>query len=239
MKEPVIVTSFWDVGRGKDCLAPRTNERYYKEFAAWARIKNRMIVYTDPQSYPYIKKIRERYGLGQKTKIIVQNNIFSIEGDLYKKMLKVENDESFLNFRIHSKAMANRANFNYAWLMIYWCIADAVKYLQSDDVIAWMDFGFNHMDRCFIRMEEFDFLWTLNREIQKIQIYTMKDLNNVSLIESLQYLTDTILGGFCLIPVNLAEEFWRLMRLAMESLLMIGCMDDDQYLQHMVCKYKP
>lgn len=239
MKEPIIVTSFWDVGRGNDCLVPRTNERYYKEFAAWARIRNRLIVYTDEKSYDEIKRIRENYGLLDKTKIIVIKDIFSIEHELYKKMVEVENDRHFLNFRLYQNAMSNKANFNYAWLMIYWCIADSAKYMEKDDIIAWFDFGFNHMDRCYTNMEEFDFLWEITQDISKIQLYVIKDLKNVSLIESLQYLSDAVLGAFCLLPVSLADEFWQLMRKSMEALLMIGCMDDDQFLLHMACKYRP
>ena len=50
MKEPIIVTAFWDVGRSENCQFPRSNERYYKEFSEWARIHNRLIVYTDKNS---------------------------------------------------------------------------------------------------------------------------------------------------------------------------------------------
>ena len=44
---PVIVTGFWDVGRGENCRFPRTNEKYFQEFEQWARIRNKLIVFVD------------------------------------------------------------------------------------------------------------------------------------------------------------------------------------------------
>ena len=97
MKEPIIVTAFWDVGRSKNCEIPRSNERYYKEFAAWARIKNRLIVYTDQYSADTIKKIRSEYGLSEKTEVIV-NDIFEVENDILKKMVIVEKNKAISDF---------------------------------------------------------------------------------------------------------------------------------------------
>ena len=88
MKEPIIVTAFWDVGRAQDCEIPRSNERYYKEFAEWSRIKNKLIVFTDKYSEMEIFNIRSKYKLQDKT-IIIINDIFEIEKDLFLRMKKI------------------------------------------------------------------------------------------------------------------------------------------------------
>lgn len=238
MKQPIIVSAFWDVGRAENCELPRSNERYYKEFEAWARIQNYLIIYTDKYSEERIRSIRKNYGLEEKTKIIV-NDVFTLEESTFHKMCAAEANSSFVDFRYRPEAMENKAKFNYAWFMKYWCLADATQYASEDDVFAWFDFGFNHLDKCYSRMEEFDFLWTLNKEVKKVQIYSLKPVGNIEIIDVLQFMQDTVMGVFLLVPSSMAKEFWNTIREAMRSLLMIGCIDDDQVLMLMAAKWRP
>lgn len=239
MKEPIIVTAFWDVGRSKDCELPRSNERYYKEFAEWARIQNKLIVYTDKESADTIRSIRSKYGLEDNTRIIITEDIFSVEADIFDRMLAVEQDAKFKEFRYRPEAMENQAKFDYAWFMKYWCLADAVQYANEDDVFAWFDFGFNHIDRCYSNMEEFSFVWRLNKKIEKVQAYSLKDVEKVSIFDVIQFMQDTVMGVFLLVPVKKARDFWDTIKQAMISLLMVGCIDDDQVLVLMAHKWRP
>ena len=52
MSELTLVTDFFDIGRGKDKNSElrRTSAKYMEEFKRWARIRNHLIVYTDPGS---------------------------------------------------------------------------------------------------------------------------------------------------------------------------------------------
>lgn len=238
MKEPIIVTAFWDVGRSKDCEIPRSNERYYKEFAAWARIKNKLIVYTDKYSYDAIKKIREDYGLAENTQILIVD-IFEIEKNIFEKMCEIENNAHFSDFRYRPEAMENKAKFDFAWFMKYWCMADAVKYASEDDIFAWLDFGFNHIDKCYSNMEEFSFTWILNKDIDKVQAYTLKNVENIAVFDVIQFMQDTVMGVFYLVPVKCAAEFWTTIKQAMISLLMLECIDDDQVLVLIAHKWRP
>ena len=237
--EPVIVTAFWDVGRGDNCLLPRTNERYYREFSEWARIRNRLIVYTDKQSEDTVKKIRNGYGLLDRTIVVVIEDIFSVENSLYEKMKTVEKDPEYLASRFRPDAMETRANFDYAWMLKYWAIADSRKYISKDDIIAWFDFGFNHINACYSDMSEFDFLWTLEQPIDKIKVYSLKDINDVNVFNSLQFQSDNIMGVFYLLPASMAPLFWKYVREAAVALLEIQCIDDDQQLVLMACKSHP
>ena len=238
MKEPIIITAFWDVGRSKNCEIPRSNSRYYQEFAEWARIRNQLIVYTDEKSKKIISDIRKKYGLEDKT-IIIETDIFTIESDLYKKMEKVELNKSFLEFRYRPEAMENKARFDYAWFMKYWCLSDASNYVKQDDVLAWFDFGFNHLNRCYSNMKEFDFTWILNRNVSKVQVFSLTDVDSYEIIDVLQFMKDSIMGVFMLVEAGYANEFWNVIKQAMNSLLMIGCMDDDQVLVLMAYKWRP
>lgn len=237
--EPIIVTAFWDVGRSSDCAIPRSNERYYEEFTAWARIRNKMIVYTDLKSYERIKQIRDMYGLLERTKIIVSDNIFEVESELYRWMKRVEREGKYKKFKYVENTMSNRADFDYAWMMKYWCLADACQFVDEEKILVWMDFGFNHLNCCFTDMTEFDFLWEINVRISKIQLFSLVPLDDISVIDVFQFQYDTIMGVFHIVPASLAEEFWSLVKQAMEALLMLECLDDDQMLLLMAYKEKP
>lgn len=237
--EPVIVTAFWDVGRADNCLLPRSNDKYYKEFSEWARIQNQLIVYTDNISSEKIKEIREQYGLLHRTKVVVMDDVFSVEKEMYDRMKTVQEIDDFIQSRYETNAMENNAKFVYAWFMKYWCISDAAQYVDDDECLAWFDFGFNHMDVCYTNMEEFDFLWQLDHKIDKIQIYSLVDIDKVHLFNSYQFLTDSITGVFYLLPVDKAQLFWQLIKNAMNSLLDLECIDDDQQLVLMACKNRP
>lgn len=237
--EPIIVTAFWDVGRGKSTIIPRTNEKYYNEFREWARIKNVLVVFcSDKRTESEVYEIRKKYGLEGRTKIIITDNIFSIEEELYKKMVKVEGEQHYNPFKYYQNAMSDVAKFDYAWLMKYWCIKEAAKIFE-ESLLAWMDFGFNHIDVCYTNMREFDFLWKCNYTLPKIRLFALRDPQKVSIIDSLQLRMDTFMGVFHIVPSNLAKEFWLEVKKAMEVLLYMGCLDDDQQLLLMAYKNRP
>lgn len=236
--EPIIVTAFWDVGRGKNCTIPRSNERYYKEFKEWARIRNKLIVFTDSFSESYIKEIRYAYGLEDRTQIIVCDDIFQLEKDIYQKMIQIE-EKNDVAFKYFENAMSNRAKFDYAWFLKYWCISEASKILDSDSLIAWMDFGFNHINVCYDHMEQFDFLWNCNVDMSKIHLYSLCELDSINVIDTLLFQNDTIMGVFHLVPARYAMDLWNMVKEAMNALTMIQCIDDDQMLLLMAYKNNP
>lgn len=237
--KPVIVTAFWDVGRGDNCQIPRTNERYYLEFEQWARIQNKMIVFTDSDKVEIIRKIRAKFNLQNNTIIIPIDNIFEIENEIYEKMSKIEQENNFEYKRIPN-AMSCCAKFDYAWFMKYWCISEAGKYCSKQEMLAWFDFGFNHMNHCYTDMEEFDFEWECTQtDLTKIHLYSMMDINNVSMFECLLFQFDTIMSPFQLIPAKLADRMWDAMKQAMIALLTIGVIDDDQMLLLICAKNHP
>ncbi len=237
MKEPIIVTAFWDVGRGADCLIPRSNQKYYSEFSEWARIKNNMLVFADKQTAEVVKEIRDNYGLLDVTKIVVIEDVFQVEPELAEQMNNIQSKKH--SFYYYLEAMSQNAKFDYAWLMKYWCIKEATKYYDKDALFAWMDFGFNHHDVCFSNMKEFSFLWKTNIEEDKIHLFSLRDVENVEITDALQLQFDSFMGVFHIIPYRYAEEFWKLIKDACRALILMECIDDDQMLLLMAYKSRP
>ena len=146
MGEITLVTDFFDIGRGQDKNEElrRTASKYFDEFRRWARIQNRLIVYTDSKSAEIIKEIRAEYGLSDKTIIMATDNLFELEGNLLSRMEKASKNCDFLNFRYLQEASSNNPKYDYLWMMKYYFMNDAYeKGLLTEDVV-WMDFGFDH-----------------------------------------------------------------------------------------------
>ncbi|MEA5007118.1 WlaTC/HtrL family glycosyltransferase [Clostridium tyrobutyricum] len=240
MKEITIVTAFLDIGRGKFKNTPfvRTNEQYFNYFKFWARMKNKLIVYTDSENEKRIKDIRQEFGLANKTIVIVIDNVYDIEYSIYQHMLKVSENTQFKNFRYFPNAMSNRANYDYIMLMKYWCMNNAVEKNLANGMVAWIDFGFNHGGKCYVKPEEFDFEWKYNFDT-KIHLFSLQELDSVSGVLSLQFLFDSIMGCLLICPSEYCQDLWILVRDAMNGLLMLDCIDDDQQLLLMAYKKRP
>lgn len=240
MKEITIVTAFFDIGRGNFTDTPyvRDSETYMNYFEFWARIKNQMIIYTDKSNAKRIQEIRNKFGLEKKTIIISVDNIYEIEPDIYRQMLEIEKNNTLNEFKYYDNAMSYKASYNYVMLLKYWCMKDAVERKLTTDTLAWIDFGFNHGGECYTVKEEFAFKWDYNFE-DAIYLFCKKDPKEVSSILSLQLMFDTVMGCLIIVPSKKSKELWELIKKAMEALLMLDCIDDDQQLLLMAYKAKP
>lgn len=239
MGEITLVTDFFDIGRGEDKnqVLKRTAERYMREFKHWARIQNKLIVYTDPHSAKEIMAIRENYGLAEKTIIIEIDNLFELESELYGRMQKNAVHPDFLSFRYFPDAFSNNPKYDYMWLMKYYFMNDAYNRGLLTEQVAWVDFGFDHGGLLYYE-EDFDFKWEYDFG-DKINIFCLYDPDSVRGIEILQYLDDCVLGNMHGLPRELVPTFWELVRKALEALLMLDCVDDDQMLVLMAYKLRP
>ncbi len=242
MGEFTIVTDFFDIGRGQDANKElsRTKERYFEEFSYWAKIRNKLIVYTDPESGKRVKEIRAKYGLLDKTVVVEMKNeeLFEKEGGLLKRMIETSTKESFLNFRYVMNAFSNNPRYDYLWMMKTWFMNDALERGLLSDSVAWVDFGFDHGGRNFIDSNDFDFTWSYDFS-EKIQLFCLSDPNKLSGMDSLQMQDDCVMANIFCVPKSLVPTLWQLVRNAMEALLMLDCVDDDQQLLLMAYKARP
>ncbi len=236
MKETTIVTAFFDIGRGDFNIVrcePRSVQKYMDYFDFWARIKNTVIVYTQSEYAERIKSIRAKYGREKETIVIEIDNIFSVEKDIFSKMLSIEKNADFHNFRYWDEEVSNRADYDYIMLMKYWCMNDAfAKGLLKADV-CWFDFGFNHGGEKFLHADEFDFYIESKIESSKINLFYLPRKWNPDTVHAglaLQYQFDTIAGPVIIMPCVLCKSLWEMTKAAMLSLISLDCIDDDQQL---------
>ena len=239
-----IITAFFDIGRGDmsyDNCEPRSFERYLGYFKGWARVKNDMIIYAQKGLGEKIMNVRRKFGLEDKTKIVEIDNVYALEPGLVERMKKVENDEAFLNFRFFSSEISNTAEYNYVMLMKYYFLRDAAAKYAKDDDLVWIDFGFNHGGKCYSNPEEFDFELKPSCKISKVQLFALpgKKIENISPIRSLQYQSEHIEGAPIVCPARLSSELYSECVAAMDALIRIGCIDDDQQLLLMSWRNNP
>lgn len=237
MRNITIVTAFFDIGR-KDFEIEglsRSNEEYLSYFEMWARMKNNLVIYTQEKMKDKILEIRKKFGLEDKTTIIVIDDIYSLEQDIYDRMKKVETNNDFKKSRYFYNAMSNKADYCYVMLLKYWALSDAKKRGLIKDFAAWLDFGFNHGGKCYINAEEFDYEWKYDFK-DKIYCFAHSNPDRLLGIDSLQFQKDCLMGAPIVLPKEKCEDLFINCKIAMEALLMLDCIDDDQQLLLMVYK---
>lgn len=230
-KEITIVTAFFDIGRKDFKAIPRTNEEYLKYFKVWGKMKNKLVVYTNKTMGEEIRKYRKEWNLLDKTTIIEIENEEEIEPDLLSKMKIIAEDEYFLNYRYITDATSNSYKYDYIMLLKYWCLQDAVKKGYADGMVAWVDFGFNHFDTLYTVPEEFNFLWKTNLSDDKIHLFVLgEEVIKKPIFHLVRTFEDNIMGCMIILPSKLCEIFWESVKHAMNTLIEVGFIDDDQLL---------
>ena len=230
MHEFTIVSAFFDIGRKDAGQYSRSNEQYFEYFKFWGRVKNKIIIYTNKEMGEKVSKFREEIGLLEKTQIVVVENEEEIEPIILKKMVNIEKNGNLENYRFYKGLMENHAKYNYIMLLKYWCLSDAAKRDKDSEIFAWIDFGFNHGGDCYIKKEEFDTLLKTNLNLNKIHLFNINDISNEPIFEIIKNTKVYMMGAPIFINKNLCEIFWELIKHAMESLIQVGFMDDDQVL---------
>jgi len=86
MPEITLVTAFFDINRSTWAKFSRTEKDYLAHFDHWARMRNRLIVYTMPEIVHEVIKIRRKYGLEDKTVVISVDDVSQMVPDIYQKI---------------------------------------------------------------------------------------------------------------------------------------------------------
>ena len=237
-KKITIVTAFFDIGRNKYVKIPRSNDKYLRHFEFWARIKNDLIVYTTADLKTKILSIREKFNLKEKTKVIVIDDITKIEPAILTRMQEIEHDNKFIAFRYLDDMPENRALYNYVMMLKSWFIYDASKMIKSDELLAWIDFGYNHGGDKFSDCNDFCFEWKYDFP-DKVTYFYNKEINNKPVFYLVQSFELNIMGAPFVVSKTYAKEHWDLIRNAMITLIDVGLIDDDQTLMLMAYRKKP
>lgn len=237
MNKVTLVTAFFDIGRKDFKAIPRTNQKYLNDFKFWARMKNRLIVFTDKAYAPEVLNIRTEYGLRELTEIIVIDDITTIEPEILERMQKIRNNGWFTRFRILPNATSNIPIYSYLMLLKGWFMQEASKRF-SNSLLVWIDFGYNHGGACFTHSEDFDFEWEMPHK-DKIQLFYYQKVDKKPIYETVRRLSDSFMGSPYIIPSHLCPVFWELTKEAMNNLLAVDLYDDDQLLLLMASRKRP
>lgn len=227
MSELTIVTAFFDIGRKNFEIISRDNETYIEYFECWARINNKIVVYTQPQFKDKILSIRKKYNQEDNTTIILIEDIDLIDGTMLHKYEELVKKRHLENFKVLQNTIsANKPRYDYLMLLKYWFLMDAEKKGFIDDFAVWLDFGYGHGD-FFAEPKEFDFKWKYDFD-RKITLFLCYDLDDMPMYEVVRCSLNYVMGFMVVAPKELCEPLWTYVREAADMLTRIGFVDDDQ-----------
>lgn len=239
MNELTLVTSYFNIGRGEWAQLSCGNEQYLSHFKHWARIKNRLVVYTEPNMIDAISQIRDSFDLSDRTTIIPINGTENIDPELYNTLKRVMAHKD--SWRFH-KRLTNPESWNYHYnyimaLKSYW-VQDAIARGLTSGTTAWIDFGYDHGGHDFPYSEDFDFLWQYDFT-PHIHIFLKNTLDDTPVFRIVQNMKVYICGAPIIAADHLWPDFWKEIRKAAFSLAECGLADDDQTLTLMVYRTHP
>lgn len=244
MNEVTIVTIFFDIGRGNwEGKMQRSNEKYFEYFKSWARIKNKVIIYTEPQYAKKARTIREQYGLADRTEVIEIEDMTALDNEVYSAMKNALANPIAQSFRAEQNhPEVYNPDYNFIMYLKYYFLQKAVKDGLASGMLAWMDFGYNKGGNYYVNPEEFDFLWAVDLNPDKIHLFSFgeeTELWELPIFEVIRSLEVYISGEIVLLHEKLTDEFLALCRRCELSLGDVGFSDDDQTILLMAYRTNP
>ena len=175
MKEISIVTWFFDIGRKDWKGFERDNSTYANYFKFWARVKNHIVVYTEPKMAEDVKKIRSEYNLLDKTTVIVIEDVRKVDEYVYNLIKQAMEQKLAVKYRKQPwKPESCNHLYNYVTYLKAYFTADAInRGLITTDTVAWIDFGFNHSGTTYPISEDFNVVLTDEGLSDKIHIFAV------------------------------------------------------------------
>ena len=239
-REVTVVTAFFDIGRESfGSELSRSNEKYLEYFKFWARMKNKLVVFTFPAMAERVREVRNEFGLEDRTEIIVIDDIYAVEAELHSRMTQVAASEEFLKFRYMPNPADNNADYDYIMLLKAWFLKEAAEKGYADGMLCWLDFGFNHGGDVFSNSEEFDFTLNVDFPMDKVTLFSLNNYDNKPIFHIIEDYSVYMMGAPIYVSADMAAELWGDVKKSMESLLDVGFLDDDQTLLLMASLRNP
>ena len=239
MSEITIVTAFFDIGRKNMEGFKRDNQTYFDYFKFWARINNKMIIYTDANLIDEIYNIRAAFNLAEKTTIIPIDNFEDLVPESYSHIKKGLSHPLTQKFRKNPNAPESyNPKYTYLTFLKPWLIQNAIKKGLISGMIAWVDFGYNHGGKTYTIPEQFNFTWDYDFS-QKIHLFHLKELNTLPIFEVIRQMPVDVSAGVIVAP----DHYWNVL---VESFIdSVKCLakcdfaDDEQTLLLMAYRENP
>lgn len=239
MSEITLVTAFFDIGREEWKGFSRGRNKYLDYFAHWARLRNPIVVYTDSRMAESVLSVRKKFGLQDRTHVIVIDEVEAVAPDCYDVIKKtMSNRESWMFRRYLDHPESWNYKYNYVTgLKTFW-VQDAVTRNLCGDTAAWIDFGYDHGGMDFPFSEDFDFLWSYDFE-PGIHLFLVKEMDDKPIFAIVRDMDTYISGGIIVGQSRLWKDLWRDTKRAIYSLADCGMADDDQTLLLMAYRQHP
>lgn len=228
MKEITIVTAFFDINRDNWNTFNRSTEKYISFFRFWARIRNKLIIYTSEDLKDEILCIRKEYGLENQTILHVVDDYRNIDSNMYLDICKSMAHVDTYDFRLlkHVPESYN-ADYNYITGLKAWFMKDAASRMETTSMVAWMDFGYNHGGEVIKYSKDFDFNWKYNFS-DKIHLFLIREIPKKPLFTTIRNSNTSVMGALIVAPDYMCETLWDINKKVIDALNICGFADDDQ-----------
>ncbi len=228
-QELTLVTAFFDIDRKSWNGFERSIQNYVDNFTFWARIRNHLVIYTEPAMVTTVFNIRKSFGLENKTTIIPIEDITKLDNEVFLAMKAALANQLTVNFRAEpNNPESHNAMYNFIMYAKAIFLDDAVKRKITNDMVAWIDFGFSHGGDYYIKADEFDFLWTVDIETDKIHTFCIESPDDKPIWEVIRSMKTYFDGSSFIVPANLCNKLLAMWRKASLSMAVCGFSDDDQ-----------
>lgn len=228
---PLIVTAFYDIGRGQWQHYQRSSDRYFDCFERLCLLKNDIVVFSQPQFRDRFEAIQRR----RANLTVIYDDIFAKHATLLGRIRRVQQDPAFRA----GIGPIESPEYNSAEYVL-------VNYLKSEfcclaiegkghGQVAWVDFGYLRKPRQVPRSRRWQSPWPVG-----IHFFGLRSLAEpIDLLKTIQ--TNTVYIQGCHLVAH--RNDWPLIRdgmaAAMEELLARHWVDDDQTLLLMLALKHP
>lgn len=239
-----VVTAFFDIGRGhwreggsKASRFQRTVDDYFAMFARLAKLKNPMIVFTEPHLVARALELRRANGLEDRTAIVAIANLF--ESDLVapvKAAVERRMTDLFRHWVVRPESPEYRESryvLVNALKSAFVCTALNLGLVDAPQV-AWIDFGYCRDDQRFDPAEP----WRFDTG-GKINLFHIAALDDTPIPRVVRYGTVYFQGCHIVGPAQAWPALAAEISFCLAALLACDLVDDDQTLLLMAWRKNP
>jgi protein YibB len=238
-----IVTAFFDIGRGDwtpekglPHYLQRSTDTYVERFGHLATLNNELIIFTSEE---LVDKIKEKCVNRSSPTHILAIDFKNSFGDQRELITKIQKDPNFIKM-INPYQVKNPEYWCADYVLVNYLKSYFVEYaisqgVATQDLVAWMDFGYCRDVSTLNGKEE----WSFNFEENKIHFFDYKDYNGQPIQNIIANNDVHILGAKVVAGKNMWPKLRELISGAFKNLTDANLIDDDQTMMLLASLYQP